>query len=99
MANSVIKDPGDTEEFTIVWRGSDATLDYVLDDTETVTASTWTLPAPLVEVSSGFTNTTSYVFVSGGVDGTRYDMECEITTSAGRTINRTLQLLVKELYV
>ena len=99
MANVVIKDPGDTETFTIEWRGSDPVLDYILDASESVIASAWTLPLALTEVSSGFTATTSYLFVSGGVDNIRYDMVCEITTSAGRTINRTLQLLVKELYV
>ena len=42
------------------------------------------------------TNTSVTVWLSGGTAGTTYSVRCEIVTSASRTDERTMKILVEE---
>ena len=42
------------------------------------------------------TNTSVTVWLSSGTAGTAYDVRCEIVTSASRTDERTMRILVEE---
>lgn len=79
----------------------DAVLDYKLDWTkflsgDTITASTWTLPAGLTNSGDSFTDTSTTIWLSGGTAGTKYTAHNQITTSGGRTEDRSVQIFVKE---
>ena len=81
----------------------DEVLDYQVDFTplletnETVSTSAYTPDSGLTKVSESFTSAgVCTVFVSGGTNGTTYKVKCEITTSAGRTYNRTIFVEIKD---
>ncbi len=88
MATSFIHDP-------------DAVLDYEIDwsawlGTDTISSSTWTVPSGLTEDSSTNTTTTATIWLSGGTEGTRYEVVNHIVTAGGREEDRTIQIVVRE---
>lgn len=99
MARKWEKDPGDIEDFSIIWRGSDPTVEYLLEAGESITASVWTVPTGLVEESDSFDATTTTVFISGGVDDTEYEVVNVVTIDSGRTLSRRAILKVTNKYV
>jgi uncharacterized protein YebE (UPF0316 family) len=65
-----------------------------LDTGETITTATIT-PDPGITVQSQSNTTTGVtVWLAGGTDGTRYSIACRVTTSAGRTDERTIKVTV-----
>lgn len=83
-----IKDPG-------------ATLDYAFDWTdwlgtgETITASSWTVPAGLTNVGVTFSAYASVCRISGGSVNTSYTVTCQITTSDGEIDRRSMLITVE----
>ena len=79
----------------------DAVLDYGCDWTawlagDTITASSWTVSGTGLTIDSDSnTTTTTTVWVSGGTDGTNYDLTNHIVTDDGREDDRTLVLVCK----
>ena len=79
-----------------------AKLDYAVDWTawlaagETITTSTWTVPAGLTKVSDGAVDGKATVWLSGGTVGTRYAVTNHIITSQGREDERTLTILITD---
>lgn len=82
------KDPDETLDFTIDWAAW-------LDD-DTISSSVWSVPSGLTEGSSSYGNTTTTLWASGGTDGTDYRCTNTIVTAAGRTVQRTIMIRVKE---
>ncbi|WP_114969376.1 hypothetical protein [Rhodoferax ferrireducens] len=82
------KDPNAVLDYTVDWT---AYLLPMLDAIETVT---WLPEAPLVVVSQSNTASTATVFVSGGVEDTTLGLTCRITTTGGRTDDRTISLKI-----
>ena len=89
MADNVfIKDP-------------DAVLDYTVDwetwlDSDTISASSWTIPAGLTEDSDTFGDSTATVWLSSGTAGGNYSITNHITTAAGREEDQTLIIRCRE---
>jgi len=83
-----IKDPGATLDYSFDW------TDW-LGANETVSSTSWTVPAGLTKVSESNTSYTSTCRISGGVDGTSYTVTCQITTNLGEIDRRSLQLTVQ----
>jgi hypothetical protein len=79
-----------------------AKLDYAVDWSawlqagETITTSTWTVPAglsqitPAPSIAAGVTT----IWLGGGTLGARYDVVNHIVTSQGREDDRTLHIFV-----
>lgn len=73
----------------------------VLMPADTIQSSTFVLPtqtgspAPLVADSTENTTTRSKIWLSGGVDGTRYEIINHIVTTGGRELDQTIRLKVK----
>ena len=89
MSKGFVKDP-------------QAILDYSLDwgpwlDGDTIATSNWVVESPLVieSASEVFTATTTTLFISGGDAGQSYSITNTITTAAGRTDERTLDLRIR----
>lgn len=80
---------------------STAILDYQINwatwlGTDTIATATWTVPTGLTKSSQSNTTTTATAWLSAGVVGQTYDVVNTITTAAGRTDYRTIQIIVIE---
>lgn len=76
-----------------------AVLDYQIDwsdwlDDDTISTSTWTVPAGITEESSSNTTTTSTIWLSGGTAGQTYTLVNKIITASGRTDERSITINV-----
>ena len=80
----------------------EAVLDWQFDwtswlaDAETIATHTVTAEDGLTVDSSAEADGVVTVWVSGGTAGTRYRLECLISTSAGRTDERSVSISVRE---
>lgn len=85
MTDTFVKDP-------------DAVLDYTWDwsawlaSGETITSADVTVPTGIVKNSDSHTTTTVTAWLSGGTDGTGYRVTCRVTTSQGRTDDRSITI-------
>lgn len=79
----------------------EAKLDYGFDWSawlatgETISGSTWDVPAGLTVVSNSHNGTTSSIWLSGGTSGVDYDITNHIVTSAAREDDRTMKIKVR----
>lgn len=89
MASVYMKDP-------------EAVLDYVFDwtgwlaDGETIQSRTVTAEAGITKDSDSHADGVVTVWLSGGTVETTYRVECKVTTSAGRTDERSIFVRVRE---
>lgn len=89
MATDFIKDP-------------DAVLDYMFDwsswlsSGESITSSTMIVSSGINLDSSTNTSTKATAWISGGTSGQPYSVTNRITTSAGRTDDRTITIRVTD---
>lgn len=80
----------------------DATLDYTVDwsawlaDDETISESAWVVPTGLTAGVDSHDDTTAWVWISGGTADTDYTLTNRVTTSAGRTDDRSITLICRE---
>ena len=86
---------------TVLRKDPQATLDYGFDwsrwlGTDTIATSAWTVPSGLVGTNEASTDTTTTVWLSGGVAGMEYRVTNAITTAGGRTEQRTMLIQVEE---
>lgn len=61
---------------------------------ETISNSTWTVAAGITGTSPGYTTTSTSIKLSGGTDGSIYNVTNRITTSSGQVDERTLRIMV-----
>lgn len=80
------KDPDDVLDYQIDWSAELGT--------DTISTSTWTVPAGLTKDSDTNTDTTTTVWVSGGTAGTTYALLNKIVTAAGRTYEQAREIAV-----
>ena len=84
------KDPDSKLNYTMDW------VDWLATG-ETISTSTWVVPAGITqEGTSTNDNTTATIVVSGGTVGVQYPLVNRITTSASRTVDRTIIVLIVE---
>jgi hypothetical protein len=81
-----------------------AVLDYVIDwgskwleAGDEISTSIWTVPTGITKDSDSKTTTTTTIWLSGGTDGESYDIVNRIVTTGGRTDDRTITIIVREL--
>jgi hypothetical protein len=72
-------------------------LDYVIDwsawlDSDTISTSVWSVDSGLTNVSDSNTTTAATIWLSGGEDGTSYNVRNTITTAGGRTEIRSFKI-------
>lgn len=92
--NTFKKDPTAVLDFGINWSDVTAVGGPWLQGGETITASTWTVPAGLTKNSDSKTSSATTVWLSGGTPGAQYQITNTITTSAGRTDSRSLTITI-----
>lgn len=87
---------------TTYMKDTAARLDYSFDWTvwlaegETISSHTVTVPAGITKVSDSETDGVVTVWLSGGTEGTKYEIDCTITTSDGRIDERSIQISVRD---
>jgi hypothetical protein len=87
------KDPSDNLDYSIDW-----TDQLALPSTpDTIATVAWTVPAGLTAGAQYHASGIATTWLSGGTAGTEYVVACRITTSAGRVIERSARLAVREL--
>lgn len=80
----------------------DAILDYGFDwsswlaTSETIASSSWTVPTGITNVNDTNDETSTKIWLSGGTVATTYTLTNQITTSGGRTEDRTFEIVVEE---
>lgn len=105
------KDSNNVEPYFFVWCSRDGTNTGGITDTgelqgATISSYTVTVPAGITKDSDnknvvtirGVTyavNTVVTVWLSGGTDGTDYDVLCHIVTSDNRTLDQTMRIPVR----
>ena len=88
-------------------KGDGETLDYPFDFTEFLTdvsdtissapgSVTYTLTGGITLAAQQNTTLIASPFLSGGVAGTKCKVTCTITTTAGRVVERSIVLNIKE---
>lgn len=79
-----------------------AVLDYTLDWSawlqtgETITSSSWFAPVGLTKDAESHTDDSATVWLSGGTASQDYLVTCEVTTSEGRTDQRSILIRCRE---
>lgn len=89
------KDPDDVLDYSIDW-SEQLEADGAEGYPDTISNVVWTVPAPLSKNSQTLGSGIATAWISGGEDGTRYEIRCRITTSGGRTYDRTVSLAVRQ---
>jgi hypothetical protein len=89
MATMFVKDPESVLDYNFDWSGW-------LDTNETIASFTVTADTGLTVDSSTEAAGKVTAWLSGGTEGTRYKVVCEIVTDAGRTDDRTITIVVTE---
>lgn len=79
----------------------EAVLDYAVDWSrwlagDEIVTSEWTVPSGLTKVSDSKTTTKATVWLSGGTVGQSYTVTNRITTTGGRTEERSFTIRVEE---
>lgn len=80
------KDPSDVIDYSLSWHHL---------GTDTISTSTWTSDGLTVD-SSSYSGLVTTAFVSGGTDGAVASLTNTIVTSAGRTLQRTIYISVRD---
>jgi hypothetical protein len=89
--NRFRKDPDDVVDFALNWATHLADLG---DGSDTIDTSTWSIETAnsgLAIETDAFTDTTTTVWLSGGLDNYReYDVRNRIVTAGGRTLDQVI---------
>ena len=88
--DAVDKDPSDVIDYG---------LDYAnwLETGEEITGTpTWTVPTGITKSAQANTTTTATAMLSGGTAGKIYIVSCTVNTTAGRTLQRSFRVHVKQ---
>ena len=87
------KDPADVLDYGLDWSDQLA----LVSPADTISSVTWTVPAGLTAGPQFLVGSVATAWLSGGTAGTDYTIICRIVTTGGRTLERSVKLLVKEL--
>jgi hypothetical protein len=86
-----VKDPSELLDYAIDW--NDGWL--ATSPAETISTSNWTVATGITKEDESNTTTTATVWLSGGTHGQEYLATNTITTSDGRTGERSIKILVR----
>ena len=84
-----IKDPRALLDYGNEWS------DWLTGD-DVIESSGWSVPKGLTKVRESMTDTTTTVWVSGGVIDARHDLVNSIVTAEGRKEVKTITLIIRE---
>lgn len=82
------KDPNDRLDYGINWSA------WLANDA--IDSVTWIVPDGITADVQGVNGTTAIIWLSGGTAGETYLLTCRIQTTAGRTIDQTIEIACVE---
>jgi hypothetical protein len=88
MARVGYKDPNDIADYGLTWAKNLGT--------DTITSSTWVVPAGIVKDDESSTTTTTKVRLSGGTAGQNYELTNRVTTASGQRFDCSIRIYVRE---
>lgn len=83
------KDPASVLDYGIDWSSWLVGLEWIA-------TSVWTVPSGITKTSDSKADTSTLIWLSGGEAGKTYTITNTITTNAGRTVERSIQIIVEE---
>lgn len=91
MSNDYVHDPQSVLDYKVDWSAW-------LAAGETISASTWTVPAGITQTTPAPSNTTTTttIWLTGGTLNASYSVTNHITTNQGRQQDQTITLAVRE---
>ncbi len=89
------KDPDETLDYKIDWLGSTDEPGPLFGLSDAIDDSLWIVPAELTSELEQEDDETTTIWLSGGVEGTTYEVVNRITTAAGRVMDQTMKLKIK----
>lgn len=94
MSQRYVKDPQAKLDYSVDWTAGEG--GSWLQTGETITASTWTVPAGITQSTPApsFTGTKTTIWLTGGTVGVNYAVVNHITTNQGREDDRTIHIHV-----
>lgn len=77
----------------------DETLDYLIDwsvrvGTDTISTSTWIVPAGITKTQDSKTTTSTTIWLSSGTLGQNYVLVNHIVTVGGRTMDQSVEISI-----
>lgn len=87
---TILKDPQAVLDYIFDWSA------WLADITDTISSHAMTLETGITLDSSAVVSDTVVAWVSGGTAGVTYRVTCQITTTGGRTDERSIFIKVKE---
>lgn len=88
MPQTFIKDPSAILDYTIDW------TDWL--EADTISSSSWTIPAGLTKTSEATTTKKATAWLSGGTLGQFYTVTNRVVTAGGRTDERSIVIVVAQ---
>ena len=89
QGDQITKSPGDVLDYSMDW------IDWLAEG-DTITASEWAVPTGITEDSNSATTTVTTIWLSGGTENRSYTLTCKITTTQGRTKERSFIIKVED---
>lgn len=90
------KDPDAVLDYGFDWNDTNAPGGPWLAPDEVIETSTWTVPDGITASNENHDDGSTLVWLSGGEAGITYRISNRITTSAGRTDERSFDLAVED---
>jgi hypothetical protein len=93
MTQTFIKDPDERQDYSVDW-----TTEGYLASGETISASSWTVPAGVTQYGIATVNgaaTIATIWLSGGTHGQEYYVANKITTTSGRIAERSIKIICR----
>jgi hypothetical protein len=90
------KDPDAVLDYGFNWNDPSAPGGPWLATGETISTSAWTIPDGLTKGNEAHDDSITVVWLSGGTAGQSYTVTNRITSSAGRTDDRSFEIAVEE---
>ena len=87
--HSFMKDPDSVLDYAFDWN-------EWLESGESINSHVVTVDDGITKDSSSGSSTTIIVWLSGGTAGINYNIACEIVTSGGRTVERSITIRCRE---
>lgn len=84
----MVKTPNEVKDYSIDW------TDRLAGDT--ISTSAFTVPSGITLDSQTNDTTSSTAWISGGTDGTDYNVTCLVTTAGGRTYEWPIRIQVRD---
>jgi hypothetical protein len=89
VAATFIKDPNATLDYRIDWS------EWLTDDDQ-ILSSIWNVDIGITEHNAIFTDTSTKIWLTGGINLKAYNATNRIVTACGRTDDRTIKIICKE---